>query len=640
MRANRYSRVPFFLVVQLTGILLKTPRKWKSFLLFIADVFFSSMAYVAAVFLSFQDVSASSELFSVFAVLLSVVILPIFFLLLGIYNNVTRFTGAEALIQIILGISIVTGLVYLFHVGVGKPLPLNVLVNYWLFLLLFLPGFRGGIRMIYSRISKRQNAKNVIIYGAGSSGQQLLAALKNSIEYRAVAFVDDAATLNGLNIGGLRVSGFEAIDRLIKKHQVDTILLATPSASLRQKRKILNSLCQLGVIVQSIPGMSDIAAGNLEIGDLQDINIRDILGRECVNPISELFDAHIVNKSVLVSGAGGTIGGEICRQIIALKPKRIVLFELSEFALYKIEQELLKIRVELDAEVEIVPVLGSILKRIRVAAIFASYDVDIIYHAAAYKHVPIVQANIADGVENNAIGTWVLAEEADKAGVKNFVLISTDKAVRPTNVMGASKRMAEMTLQALADNGAKTKFSMVRFGNVLGSSGSVVPHFKEQIKQGGPITVTHPEIIRYFMTVPEAAQLVLQAGAMAEAGDVFVLDMGSPVKIVDLAHKMIRLSGLTVQDENNLDGDVEITFVGLRDGEKLYEELLISGGELKTSHPRILKAREEFLSWQNCKELLVQIKDSCQNNDDKKVQQLLANEPLIGFKQIPMPPKS
>jgi FlaA1/EpsC-like NDP-sugar epimerase len=402
---------------------------------------------------------------------------------------------------------------------------------------------------------------------------------------------------------------------IVRKWKGVSVLLAIPSASRKRRQEILNSLLPLGVHVKSLPDMSEIISGEARPEDIRELDVADILGREAVSPNDALFAACLRNKSVMVTGAGGSIGSELCRQILRNNPRRLVLFEISEIALYNLERELSMIIAAEGLGIELVPLLGDAKRRDRILPAMRAYDVQTVYHAAAYKHVPIVENNAVEGVRNNTFSTWVTAEAAIEAGVESFVLVSTDKAVNPTNVMGATKRAAEMVLQALHQRGSKTRFAMVRFGNVLASSGSVVPLFQDQIRKGGPVTVTHPDIIRYFMTIPEAAQLVIQAGAMGKGGDVFVLDMGQPVRIVDLARRMIGLAGRTVRDAMQPNGDIEIQFTGLRPGEKLYEELLIGNNVSGTEHPMIMRAIEHHLTWAQLEPLLLQLDASARNGD-------------------------
>jgi FlaA1/EpsC-like NDP-sugar epimerase len=526
--------------------------------------------------------------------------------------------------------------------------------NYWWLSLFLLGGLRLVMRQYFvgswfessfsSYPKKAERIPRAAIYGAGSAGNQLLAALRMGRNMRPVAFIDDDPGIASTTIAGLRVYSSGQVSQMIDKTGADEILLALPSVSRARRRQILDSLEQFPLHVRSMPDLMDLASGRVKVADLQEVDIADLLGRDAVPPQQALFERCIKGQTVLVTGAGGSIGSELCRQILASGPATLLLFEHSEFNLYSIHTELQQ-RIERESlPTRLIPLLGSIRNPQRLQDVLQSWQVNTLYHAAAYKHVPMVEHNIAEGVMNNLIGTLNAAQAAIKAGVANFVLISTDKAVRPTNVMGSTKRLAEMVLQALSREVApllfgeaarvqslnRTRFTMVRFGNVLGSSGSVIPLFREQIRRGGPVTVTHPNITRYFMTIPESAQLVIQAGAMGEGGDVFVLDMGEPVKIAELAQKMIRLSGLRVRDELNPDGDIAIEYTGLRAGEKLYEELLIGENVQPTGHPMILRAEEEHLGWDELKLCLGQLLAAVQTDDYNRVRQLL-REMVSGY---------
>lgn len=513
-----------------------------------------------------------------------------------LYHAIIRFIGSEMHAQLLRGTTIIALVIALsaFLLDVGGPrAAVAIGLVFWTFASFLL----GGARVLMRAIVMGSNGKGepVAIYGAGEAGRRLVAAAANSQELRPVLFVDDDPKLQGRMVAGIRVSAPAELADLVPDQQIRRVLLALPSVSRHRRRQILEGLKSLPVQVQTVPDIGDLITGKARLDELRDVSVADILGRDPVAPNHELLDACIRGRNVLVTGAGGSIGSELCRQIIELGATRLVLLELSELALYSIERELRERLRERGLDVELVPLLGSVLQRNLVRQAVQGFGIQTIYHAAAYKHVPIVEYNMAEGVRNNAIGTWYTAEAAIEAGVETFVLISTDKAVRPANVMGASKRLAELVLQGLAMRGGATRFCMVRFGNVLESSGSVVPLFREQIQRGGPVTVTHQEVIRYFMTIPEAAQLVLQAGSMGEGGDVFVLDMGEPVRIADLAQRMIQLMGLTVRDAGNPQGDIAIEFTGLRPGEKLYEELLIGDIAGATAHPKILRAREQNL---------------------------------------------
>lgn len=462
----------------------------------------------------------------------------------------------------------------------------------------------------YFLIRRNTGKERVIIYGAGESGAQTAVAMQSGDVYLPVALIDDDKRVLRKMVSGLRVHSRDKLERLIEQFGVSRVLLAIPRVSRRARREIIASLEPYNVHVQTIPDFNDLITGKARVDEIRDVDVEDLLGRNIVPPNDSLLAATIMAKSVLVTGAGGSIGAELCRQILLLQPKRIVLFELSEAALYQIEKDLRKLSSKLDIHCDVFALLGSVHHQERVREVMQTFEINTVYHAAAYKHVPIVENNVLEGIRNNVFGTLHTAMAAIESNVETFVLISTDKAVSPTSVMGATKRVAEMVLQALQDEYPSTRLCMVRFGNVLESSGSVVPLFREQIRAGGPVTVTHREIIRYFMTIPEAAQLVIQAGAMATGGDVFVLDMGKPVKISDLAHRMIHLMGLTVRDDDNPDGDIQIEYTGLRPAEKLYEELLIGSDVSGTHHPRIMRANEEYLSYEVLNSLLDKLRQS------------------------------
>ncbi len=533
---------------------------------------------------------------------------------LGLYRAVIRFISSKALVAALLGVTVSTViLVVLSYVPGFGSVPRSSLAIYWSLALLYVGGSRYLVRLLLAPSSS--SASNVVIYGAGAAGARLAQAMAMSAEARPIAFIDDDRSLWSSVIGGLRVHRPADIDRLRAEYGIDRVLLAMPSASRAVRRAVLERIQAPGLRVQTVPDISDILAGNAQLEDVRDVEANDLLGREPVAPIQKLFDACIRDKVVMVTGAGGSIGSELCRQIARVSPRRLVLFEMSELALYSIEREL-QLLAQLEGfDLELTALLGNAHHRNRMIEIMQAYGVQTIYHAASYKHVPLVEHNVIAGIHNNVLSTWHSAEAALACNVEKFVLISTDKAVNPTNVMGATKRLAEMVLQGLSTRGGRTRFCMVRFGNVLESSGSVVPLFREQIRRGGPVTVTHPDIIRYFMTIPEATQLVLQAGAMANGGDVFVLDMGKPVKIADLARRMISLSGLRVRDEQNPDGDIDIQFTGLRPAEKLYEELLIGSNVSGTEHPMIMRALEPCLSWTQVEALLEELREDMNKLD-------------------------
>ncbi|MGD8117105.1 polysaccharide biosynthesis protein [Vibrio sp. TRT 29B02] len=549
---------------------------------------------------------------------------------LGLYRAILRYLTFHALAVVSLGTIISAASISVLAFYFDAPVPRSVPIIYGAFLCLLCGGSRLVVRVLVSQ-SNGKGKKSVLIYGAGSAGRQLALALRSSETHKVVGFIDEDKTLYNTIIMGLKVKGISRAEKLIEKHSVRQILLAVPSASRARRKEILDSLVHLSAEVLTVPDMKDIVEGKAKIDELKDVEIEDLLGRDSVAPQQALMEANIKGKVVMVTGAGGSIGSELCRQIIRQKPQSLILFELSEFGLYQVDRELSNLVSSEGLSVEIIPLLGSVQRINRLATAMKSFGVQTVYHAAAYKHVPLVEYNVVEGVRNNVFGTYYTAKAAIEAQVESFVLISTDKAVRPTNVMGTTKRMAELGLQALAEQeSAKehgTRFCMVRFGNVLGSSGSVIPLFKKQIANGGPITVTHPEIIRYFMTIPEAAQLVIQAGAMGKGGDVFVLDMGEPVKITDLAVNLVQLSGLEVKDESNPYGDIEIEFSGLRPGEKLFEELLIGDNVGETAHPRIMTANERFLPLEQYIELIEALDKACHNFEHDKIRQLLLEAP-------------
>ena len=527
--------------------------------------------------------------------------LPIF-LRLGLYHAIIRFMGQRAVFVVIKGMTLsamaLAAITMFSGVNAQGIVPRSAFLIFWGVGLIYVGGSRFLMRAYLHGLQRsRRPREPVVIYGAGEAGVQLAAALGNSQELDPVAYVDDNPALHGSLIGGIRVYPPDHLPELIRERQVGSVLLAMPSLSHDKRHAVVDALEPLPVHVRTVPGLADLVTGSAQVDEIREIDIDDILGREPVPPEVGLLHACVRDKTVMVTGAGGSIGSELCRQLLRLRPDRLILFERSEYALYTIDHELEALKEKEGLAVEVVPLLGSVLDRRRLDETIERFAVRTLYHAAAYKHVPLVEHNLIEGVRNNVLGTLRTALAAHDGGVEHMVLISTDKAVRPTNVMGASKRFAELVLEGLAREGGATRFSMVRFGNVLGSSGSVVPKFREQIRRGGPVTVTHPEINRYFMTIPEAAQLVIQAGSMAEGGDVFVLEMGEPVRIADLARKMIHLAGGEVRDEENPDGEIEIHFTGLRPGEKLYEELLIGNNPMSTRHPRILRAEEASLPW-------------------------------------------
>jgi FlaA1/EpsC-like NDP-sugar epimerase len=610
--------------------LLYLPRYQKRIVSVVADSLCLPFAFWLALSLRLDNfyLPVFPKDFPVLLVAICTVLVSIFaFARLGLYRAVIRYMSNHAMIAIISGVAIssvvLSALGFLFQASIPRSVPI---IYACLALILV-----GGSRMIARSMVHRkmmQPKERVIIYGAGKSGLQLSSILFHGKHLQPVAFIDDDAGKQGSILNGLSVYAPGKIEHITNKYGAKRILLALGHAPRSTRAKVIQSLEQFPLVVQTIPQINDVVSGKAKIEEIRDVDIEDLLGRDEVSPDRAGLSDCISNKVVMVTGAGGSIGSELCRQIIKLNPSRLVLFELSEYALYQIEQEITDYISKKDLKTEVHAIMGSVQKQHRMEVVMKSFAVETIYHAAAYKHVPLVEHNVIEGVRNNVFGTWYCAEAAIKAGVKTFVLISTDKAVRPTNVMGATKRLSELVLQGLAQRQNGTRFCMVRFGNVLGSSGSVVPLFRKQIEQGGPVTVTHPDITRYFMTIPEAALLVLQAGSMGKGGDVFLLDMGEQVRIADLAVKLIRLMGLEPKTEDNPEGDIDILYTGLRPGEKLYEELLIADDPLPTSHPRIMKGREISLPWPEVEEILKKIDQSSHLFDCYSVRNILLNAPL------------
>lgn len=548
------------------------------------------------------------------------------FIRFGLYRAIFRYTGQAALqatgMAIFIYGCVLTGIL-LWMQWPMVPRSLGVLQP---LIFLFLVGASRALARFWLADlghTAAQVAGRLLIYGAGTAGVQTAAALRMSHQYALLGFVDDDATKAGRSLNGVPVFAPHDVPQVVAKQGVTDILLALPSATRERRNAILNSLRPLPVHIRTLPGMSDLASGRVTVQDFRELDLEDLLGRDPVPPDTALLARELAAQVVLVTGAGGSIGGELTRQIVLQRPRQLLLLDHNEFGLYSIHQELQGICAAHKLDVELVPLLGSVGNPTRLSAIFEAYRPAMVYHAAAYKHVPMVEDNPGEGILNNVFGTLNTARAAMASGVRRFVLISTDKAVRPTNVMGASKRMAELVLQALAIQQSATCFTMVRFGNVLGSSGSVVPLFRRQLSEGGPLTVTHAEVTRYFMTIPEAAQLVLQAGAMAAGGDVFVLDMGEPVKIMDLARRMVELSGLRVRDADHPDGDIEITVTGLRPGEKLYEELLIGDNPEPTAHTRIMKAHEDYLAWDDLLPHLTTLRTGAEQADLAQIKTVL-----------------
>lgn len=637
---------------RLRTFLVGLPRRKKRLIQVTADV----VIVWAALWLAFVVRLGIDEMVNPFRdhlwlfLVAPVVAIPLF-IRFGMYRAVMRYFGNDALIAIIKAVSLsslILGVVVYWYSNHQNVVPRSIVFNYWWLSLIMVGGLRLAMRQYFLGdwfaaaqhvpfTSREDGLPRVAIYGAGAAGNQLVAALRMGRVMRPVAFIDDDASISDRVISGLQVYKPKHIQRMIDTTGAQEILLAIPSSNRGRRREILGFLEGFPLHVRSVPGFMDLASGRVKVDDIQEVDIADLLGRDAVPAQDDLLEHCIKGQSVLVTGAGGSIGSELCRQILSLRPTVLLLYEHSEFNLYSILSELERRVTRESLSVKLLPILGSVRNPSKLLDTMKIWRVNTVYHAAAYKHVPMVEHNIAEGVLNNVIGTLNTAQAALQASVANFVLISTDKAVRPTNVMGSTKRLAELTLQALSGESApvlfgdksnvprvnKTRFTMVRFGNVLGSSGSVIPLFHKQIKSGGPLTVTHPKITRYFMTIPEAAQLVIQAGSMGLGGDVFVLDMGLPVKIVELAEKMIHLSGLSVRSEKNPHGDICIEFSGLRPGEKLYEELLIGDNVVPTQHPMIMSANEDHLPWETLKERLTELLVSVEKDDYDRVRQLL-----------------
>lgn len=632
--------------------LLSLPRRHKRILQVLTDILLVWMALWMAfvVRLGLDEMVNPLTQHNWLFVSAPVVAIPLF-VRFGMYRAVMRYFGNDALIAIIKAVtlsSLILGIVVYWYSNHQNVVPRSIIFNYWWLSLIMVGGLRLAMRQYFLGdwftaaqhvpfTNRDDGLPKVAIYGAGAAGNQLVAALRMGRVMRPVAFIDDDSGIADRVISGLQVYKPKHIQQMIDNTGAQEILLAIPSSNRGRRREILGFLEGFPLHVRSVPGFMDLASGRVKVDDIQEVDIADLLGRDAVPAQAELLEHCIKGQSVLVTGAGGSIGSELCRQILALRPTTLLLFEHSEFNLYSILSELEQRIARESLSIRLLPILGSVRNQDKLLDMMKTWHVDTVYHAAAYKHVPMVEHNIAEGVLNNVIGTLNTAQAALQAGVANFVLISTDKAVRPTNVMGSTKRLAELTLQALSQELApvlfgdttnvsrvnKTRFTMVRFGNVLGSSGSVIPLFHKQIKSGGPLTVTHPKITRYFMTIPEAAQLVIQAGSMGQGGDVFVLDMGEPVRIVELAEKMIHLSGLSVRSEKNLHGDISIEFTGLRPGEKLYEELLIGDNVVATQHPMIMSANEDHLPWDMLKVKLTELLKAVEHDDYARVRQLL-----------------
>jgi FlaA1/EpsC-like NDP-sugar epimerase len=609
------------------------PSSIKLMLVLAYDLFAICSAFFISYFIrvGFEGLKISWPEMAVFSIVtLSTLIL---FYIFDMYNSIIRYFNAKAFIKV-QSLLIVTTIIFYFSGFIFEAfVPRSVPIVFLVLTSVMIAGARGLVGII---VHKKwfDEREGVVIYGASNAGRQLVHALSLGNKYQPLAFIDEKKRYQGRTVLGLKIFPHFKVNKLIKKYGQFKVLIAIPQVDPIRLKQIVSSLEPHALELLIVPSMSDIVSGKRTIDELREVSVDELLGRKTVEPIPELLSANINNKIVMVSGAGGSIGKELCRQIAHHQPSKLILLDVSEAFLYEIHQELTEYLCETHNDLVVEPLIGNVQNGMLMKHILHKYQVQTIYHAAAYKHVPMVEHNVIAGVTNNVLGTNEIAQAAIFCEVETFVLISTDKAVRPTNVMGATKRLAELVLQGLAKQNHGTRFVMVRFGNVLGSSGSVVPLFKKQIKKGGPITITHPDIIRYFMTIPEAAQLVLQAGAMGSGGDVFVLDMGNPVKIIDLAYKMTHLMGLTIKDELNPDGDIEIKFSGLRPGEKLYEELLIDDHAKKTQHKRILSANERSIPWREVTKIISDLNYAMRQEDVPKIKQLLIDAPL-GYRPNP-----
>ena len=611
------------ILAEVSKNIFNLPRYAKRIIAIIIDIGLCILCTWLAFYLRLEQFVKINDVTTI-AVEISVLLaIPIFWLM-GLYKTIFRFAGSSIIFTVFVA-TFVYSLLYFSVIGIyGIPaIPRSIGIIQPILLFLSISVTRIFIKFLYlTNFKKSKNKTNVLIYGAGSAGRQLLTSLESNIEMKVAGFLDDDPQFHRQKLLGQTVYDPLNVYELINKRNIDLVLLALPLITRQKRNQIINNLNKYNVTVKTLPSIKDIVDGKVSVSDIKDLSIEDLLSREQVQPNFELLSKNINSKVVMVTGAGGSIGSEISRQIIKLKLKKLILIESSEFALYKISEELKK----LNQSKKIIPLLLNIQNQSKIEEVFKTFNIDTVYHAAAYKHVPLVEENICESAKNNVFGTFVLAQTALKYNISNFVLISSDKAVRATNIMGATKRLAEICVQSLYDNQNKqSKFAIVRFGNVLESSGSVIPKFKKQIKEGGPVSLTHPDVTRYFMTITEASQLVIQAGAMAEKCEVFVLDMGESVKIKDLIVKMIKLSGLSIKDEKNLDGDIEIKITGLRPGEKLYEELLIGDNTQKTYHEKIQKAQDPFIPFNKLKIDLDHLSNLIEENKVEEVKNMLSN---------------
>jgi FlaA1/EpsC-like NDP-sugar epimerase len=611
------------ILTEVSKNIINLPRYAKRIIAILIDIGLCILCTWLAFYLRLEQIIQINNITFLAVVISVLLVIPIFWLM-GMYKTIFRFQGSSIIFTVFVA-TFAYALLYFAVIGIygiqGIPRSIGIIQPILLFLTI--SASRISIKFLFlSNFKKSKNKTNVLIYGAGSAGRQLLTSLESNLEMKVVGFLDDDSQFHRQKILGQTVYDPAHIEKLIKKKNLELVLLALPSITRQKRNQIINNLNKYKLTVKTLPTVQDIVDGRVSVSDIKDLSIDDLLNREQVKPNSELLSKNINSKVVMVSGAGGSIGSELSRKIIKLNPKKLILIELSEFALYKVSEDL----KNLNKSIKVIPLLINIQNQSKIEQVFKTFNIDTVYHAAAYKHVPLVEENICESVKNNVFGTFILAEAALKYNVSNFVLISSDKAVRSTNVMGATKRLAEICVQSLYDNqNQKSKFAIVRFGNVLESSGSVIPKFKQQIQEGGPVTLTHSDVTRYFMTITEASQLVIQAGAMAEKCEVFVLDMGESVKIKDLIEKMVKLSGLSIKDDKNLDGDIEIKVTGLRPGEKLYEELLLGENPQLTIHEKIQKAKDPFIPFNKLQIDLDHLSNLIEENKVEKVKHMLSN---------------
>src|SRR6056300_177861 len=607
----------------LSNNIINLPRYTKRVIAILIDIGLCVICTWLAFYLRLEQFVKINDV-TTLAVEISLLLAIQIFWLMGLFKTIFRFKVSSIIFTVFVATSVYALLYFAVITIYGiQGIPRSIGIIQPILLFLGISASRASIKFLFlTNFKKSKNKTNVLIYGAGSAGRQLLTSLESNLEMKVVGFLDDDPQFHRQKILGQTVYDPINIKKLIYKKSIDLVLLALPSITRQKRNQIINNLNKYKVIVKTLPSIQDIVEGKVSISDIKDLSIEDLLNREQVQPNLELLSKNITSKVVMVTGAGGSIGSELSRKIIKLNPKTLILVELSEFALYKINEDLKNI----NKSIKIIPLLINIQNKTKIEHVFNTFNIDTVYHAAAYKHVPLVEENIAESVKNNVFGTFILAEAAIKYNISNFVLISSDKAVRSTNIMRATKRLAEICVQSLYDyQNQKSKFAIVRFGNVLESSGSVIPKFKQQIKVGGPVTLTHPDVTRYFMTITEASQLVIQAGAMAEKCEVFVLDMGESDKIKDLINKMIKLSGLSIKNDKNLDGDIEIKITGLRPGEKLYEELLLGDNPQKTYHEKIQKAQDPFIPFSKLKIDLDHLSNLIEDNKVEDVKNVLSN---------------